>query len=128
MHFILGLIIGIILGLLLGIFLGFLNERYKRDSSAISPKKTKEMIADNEFDFVIDVRTLEEWNQGHLQTAIHIPINELVNELPNKVPDKLATILFYCKRGIRASGAVEIAKKLGYKNTYYLQGGYSDFQ
>jgi rhodanese-related sulfurtransferase len=58
--------------------------------------------------------------QGHLQTAVHIPINELVNELPNKVPDKLATILFYCKRGIRASGAVEIAKKLGYKYEIWI--------
>jgi rhodanese-related sulfurtransferase len=128
MHFVTGLILGIILGIFLGIFLGILSQRYKRDSAAISPKKAKEMIADNEFDYVIDVRTLEEWNQGHLQSAIHIPINELVNELPNTVPNKLATILFYCKRGIRASGAVEIAKKLGYKNAYYLQGGYSDFQ
>lgn len=121
MNFFVGLLIGLLVGLLIYYFIS------KWYSPAISPNKAKEMIKNNEFDFIIDVRSLQEWNEGHLNKAIHIPINELVNQLPNKVNNLLATILFYCKRGIRASGAVEIAKKLGYKNVYYLQGGYIDF-
>jgi rhodanese-related sulfurtransferase len=118
-------LIGVLIGLVLGIVISYVI--YKRVSPSVSPQKAKEMIENNEFDYIIDVRSLNEWNEGHLSNAIHIPINELVNELPKKVENVLATILFYCKKGYRASGAVEIAKKLGYKNVYYLQGGYADF-
>lgn len=120
-----GLLVGIIFGVVLGMLISYVI--YKWVSSSISPQKAKEMMANNEFDYIIDVRSLAEWNEGHLSNAIHIPINELVNELPKKVDNVFATILFYCKKGFRASGAVEIAKKLGYKNVYYLQGGYVDF-
>ena len=117
--------IGVLIGLLMGIVISYII--YKWFSPSVSPQKAKDMITNNEFDYIIDVRSLVEWNEGHLSNAIHIPINELVNELPKKVENVLSTILFYCKKGYRASGAVEIAKKLGYKNVYYLQGGYADF-
>jgi phage shock protein E len=68
---------------------------------------------------LVDVRTLEEWNQGHHPSSIHIPIDRLVFDLENTIPDKTSPILFCCKRGIRSEGAAVIAKNLGYENISY---------
>jgi rhodanese-related sulfurtransferase len=78
------------------------------------------------YDVLIDVRTDEEWLEGHVPNAIHISLEHLVTDLPKLVPNKSSTILFCCKRGIRASGAETIAKRLGYTNVTHLEGKCSD--
>lgn len=78
------------------------------------------------YDYIVDVRTDREWNEGHLVDTIHIPIGELVAELPQQIPDRSARILFVCKKGIRASAVVVIAHKLGYKNVQSMIGNYKE--
>jgi phage shock protein E len=100
----------------------------KNNKVELTAIEVKKAIDNNEFDFIVDVRTRQEWDEGHHPKAIHIPIGEFVTLLPEKIPNKNAKILFYCKKGIRASGTVEIAKKLGYKNIKYLDGRFIDLQ
>lgn len=105
----------------------FLFLKYKKQNKIeLSPEETKRIIENREFDYLVDVRTLQEWNEGHHPLAIHIPIGDFVTLLPEKIPNKNARIIFYCKKGYRASGTVEIAKKLGYKNIKYVDGRYID--
>jgi rhodanese-related sulfurtransferase len=78
------------------------------------------------YDFLVDVRSEQEWLEGHVPNSIHIPIDRLVNELPVKIPNKNASLLLCCRRGIRASGAATIATKLGYTHVNYLEGKCTD--
>lgn len=92
----------------------------------ISSKEARQNLQMGKYDYIVDVRTREEWNEGHLSNVINIPIGELVSELPKRIPDKNARILFVCKKGIRASGVVVIAHKLGYTNVQAMIGNYRE--
>lgn len=111
--------------LIIGLFI-YLNQK-----EGLYPKEANRMIAKGDFDYIIDVRTDDEWLQGHYipkrddLILLHIGMEKLVSELPIKVP-KNARILFQCKKGIRSKAAASIAKSLGYKNIKYLIGDYTD--
>lgn len=94
-------------------------------SSEISPAVARKNVTNGVYDYIIDVRTDEEWNTHHLPT-LHIPIGTLVTELPKRITNKDSSILFICKRGVRSSGAVQIAKKLGYNNSHAMIGNYNE--
>lgn len=94
----------------------------------LSPKQFLEKIKYNNFDFLLDVRTPQEWEMGHHQKAILTPIGSFVSDLPKIVLNKNAKILIYCKRGIRAEASAKIANRLGYNNVWWLDGTYDDLQ
>ena len=71
----------------------------------------------------IDVRTVEEWNMGHLKGAVHIPYEKIGKEIAKVTTDKNADIRVYCKVGGRAGIAKATLEKMGYKNVRNA-GGY----
>ena len=68
---------------------------------------------------IIDVRTLEEYNTGHIKDSINIPVDNIstVNY------DKDTVIIVYCASGMRSANAAETLIDLGYTNVYNLDGG-----
>lgn len=64
----------------------------------------------------IDVRTYMEYEQGHIDKAIHIPYELIANEIHKYAKDKTILIGLYCKSGIRAQIAKKTLKSLGYNN------------
>lgn len=81
-----------------------------------------EMVRANKFDYIIDVRTKEEWDKGHNPKALFLSIDKIVSELPVKVKDKDSRLLFVCRKGIRSSAAAAMAARIGYKNVAYVDG------
>lgn len=69
---------------------------------------------------IIDVRTKEEYDEGHIKDAINIPYDE-IDENTNLDKDK--TIFVYCRSGARSSNAYNTLKNLGY--TVYDLGALS---
>ena len=69
---------------------------------------------------VIDVRTVEEWNTGHLEGAILIPYEEIGDKIGPFVKDKSERIYVYCRSGRRAQIAKETLEKMGYKDVVNL--------
>ena len=65
---------------------------------------------------IIDVRSAEEYNSGHLQGAINIPHNEIAGKISSFVPEKSTNIKLYCRSGRRVKIAMEALQKQGYKN------------
>jgi rhodanese-related sulfurtransferase len=117
----------IYISVLILIFIGVIYYiSFTTPSYEISSKEARQNFKMGKYDYIIDVRTREEWNEGHLPNVINIPIGELVSELPKKIPDKNARILFVCKKGIRASGVVVIAHKLDYNNVQAMIGNYRE--
>ena len=71
----------------------------------------------------IDVRTTEEFKQGHIKDALHIPFEKIGKEILKVTTDKTAKIMVYCKVGGRAGIAKKTLDSMGYKNVTNA-GGY----
>ena len=83
------------------------------------------------FDFILDVRTKDEYDKGHVKKSIQIDYKDILengkDELKNHNIDKTKTLLVYCKSGKRASNAVNhMIEKLNYnpKNIYLTHESY----
>lgn len=72
---------------------------------------------------LIDVRTKQEFLEGHLDGAILIPYYEIGFKIGGIVLDKDKTIILYCKNGGRSVRAYKVLSKLGYSNIYNLKDG-----
>jgi len=82
-----------------------------------------EELAQREEDFcIIDVRSEEEWNRGHIEGARHIELGGLEKEAKNLPQKPLAVI---CQSGSRASIGASLLKKEGFKEVYNVLGGMS---
>ena len=89
----------------------------KAEQSAVQAQKAKGIW--------IDVRSAEEFNDGHLQDSINIPHDQIVERIKAVSPDKDAPINLYCRSGRRAEVALTELKKAGYTNVTN-HGGYED--
>ena len=69
---------------------------------------------------VIDVRTVQEWGNGHLEDAVLIPYDQIGEKIGAVVKDKSQKIYLYCRTGHRAGIAKEALEKLGYKDIINL--------
>ena len=64
----------------------------------------------------IDVREADEWQEGHLPGAVHVPRGFLESRIEGVVPDKAAPIVLYCAAGNRSAFAAKTLAELGYEN------------
>ena len=71
---------------------------------------------------IIDARTQEEYDQGHIPGAILIPEYEIADRAEKELPDKDQLILVYCRSGRRSKIAAEELVKLGYTNVKEFGG------
>ena len=76
---------------------------------------------------IIDVRSPQEYKEGHIDGAIIIPEYEIKRKIENKVQDKNQNIVVYCSSGSRSKKAQKILKKLGYENVYNLYNGFFNY-
>lgn len=75
----------------------------------------------------LDVRTPEEFAEGHINTALNLPYDEIEAKASTLLPDKAATIHVYCRSGRRSAIAVQTLKTLGYTNLHD-RGGINSLQ
>ena len=73
----------------------------------------------------IDVRTPEEFKEGHLKDAVNIPVDQIGARIGSVSPDKSAPVNLYCRSGRRSEAALQELKKMGYTNVTN-HGGYQD--
>ena len=73
----------------------------------------------------IDVRTPEEFKEGHLKDAVNIPVDQIGARIGSVSPDKSASVNLYCRSGRRSEAALQELKKMGYTNVTN-HGGYQD--
>ncbi len=76
---------------------------------------------------VLDVRSDEEWAEGHLAGVQHLPLDLIRERITSLVPDKQTPLGVYCASGARSSHAARLLKQLGYENVEDL-GGYNEAQ
>ena len=75
---------------------------------------------------VIDVRTLDEWNSGHLDGAMHIDISSADFAAQLDELDHAANYVVYCRSGNRAGQAIDYMKGAGFTGELMNAGAVSD--
>lgn len=73
--------------------------------------------------YLIDVRSSQEFEEGHLDGAINISVYNIENEVEKIIKNKEEVIIVYCSSGTRSKNAKNILEKLGYTNVYNLKNG-----
>lgn len=96
----------------------------KKEEAAVLQKVTCSEMLDlvDEDAILIDVRTLAEFNSGHLDDAINLPVENIANLIEEKVADKETKIVVYCRSGNRSATAGQTLIDMGYKNVYDMGG------
>lgn len=69
---------------------------------------------------LLDVRSPEEYAEGHPTGAINLPVDQLLTLITEKYPDRDTVILTYCTRAKRSLQAYRLLRYLGYENVYWL--------
>lgn len=119
--------------LLIGLFSGCSskNAKINKEGSTSSEKTSFNNITSEEANkrlgsekgiILLDVRTKEEYDTGHIKGSMLIPVDNLKAEADNKLKDKNSPIFVYCRSGNRSVTAAKILTNLGYTNVYNLGG------
>jgi molybdopterin/thiamine biosynthesis adenylyltransferase/rhodanese-related sulfurtransferase len=77
---------------------------------------------------VLDVREPDEYQQGALPGALHIPRGHLESQIEARVPDHDAHIVVYCAGGTRSAFAADTLAELGYTDVLSMAGGFNKWK
>lgn len=88
---------------------------------SVTCSEKDEILKGNSNAMLIDVRTEEEYNKGHIERAINIPYDKVVESLSvYGIINFDVPLIVYCKSGGRSSKAAEALVNAGYNNVYNL--------
>lgn len=88
----------------------------------IDQEEAARMMEQDDGHVVVDVRTLEEYDEKHIPGAICIPNETIGTEQPALLPDLNQIILVYCRSGNRSKQAAEKLGNMGYLHVYEFGG------
>lgn len=77
---------------------------------------------------VIDVRESNEYAQGHILNALHIPVGSIHDQLGKLEKYRERTLILSCQSGHRSAHACRILKKNGFEHIYNMRGGMAAWQ
>lgn len=98
-----------------------LFSRNKAESKTLISPNTYTQDFESRDHILLDVRTVAEFNEGHIEGATNIPVEELDRYLDRLPKDK--TIVVYCRSGNRSATAATLLKNEGFSSVYDIDGG-----
>jgi len=114
---------------LIVVFISISTAKHTLQSGAlISPQEVKHAIDAQEKITIVDVRTPEEYKQGHVKNSILLPLDTIGTKAPEALPDKNQTVYVYCQTGHRSAQAVSALQQMGYTHVYSMEGGLTAWQ
>ncbi len=102
-----------------------LLSQVKAEIDEIDAVQARERLDDALF---LDVREQDEWDEGHVPGAIHVPRGNLESRIEGLVADRDRPIVVYCAGGARSAFAAKTLGELGYTDVVSLTGGYTDWK
>lgn len=94
----------------------------------ISIHALKNILSKYDDHALIDVRTVEEWDEGHIEGAFHVPIHDILEDGLEEYAEKDAHISIICRSGYRSNIAASFLKSKGYRHIYSVIGGMLTWQ
>src|ERR687892_643668 len=77
---------------------------------------------------VLDVREPDEYEQGAIPGAVHIPRGTLESSVENRVTDKSAPVIVHCASGVRSAFAAKTLTDIGYEDVVSMTGGFNKWK
>ncbi len=93
----------------------------KKEVSEVSPADAEAQVGSSTF---LDVRELDEYEQGMIPGSIFIPRGHLEAQVESKIADKDTPVVVYCAGGVRSAFAAKTLHELGYTNVTSMAGGF----
>ncbi len=72
---------------------------------------------------LVDVREQNEWDESHLESAVHVPQAEVVERIDELHPDRSQRLLLHCRTDNRSARVADDLRELGYEDVGVIQGG-----
>jgi len=94
----------------------------KRQIREVEPAEVEPRAADT---VMLDVREAEEYAQGAIAGAVHVPRGSLELEVEGRIPDKSKPVVVYCAGGVRSAFAAKTLAELGYSDVASMAGGFN---
>ena len=104
-----------------------LLSQIKTEIDEVDPVRARELIESGD-PLIVDVREQDEWDEGHVPGAIHIPRGHLESRIEAAATDRSQPILLYCSGGNRSAFAAKTLQELGYDEPVSLAGGFTDWK
>ena len=98
------------------------NNRKEVGYQKMKPAEAKEILESNKKAVLLDVRTPEEYREGHIKGSKLIPLDVLAQKVEGAIKDKDTTVIIYCRSGNRSRTAANSLLRMGYKNVHDLGG------
>ena len=92
------------------------------------PDAVREALESGEDVTVLDVREPEEWEEGHIKGAKHLPRGLLELKAADELPNTEARIITHCASGGRGTLAARTLGEMGYTNIANMEGGITAWQ
>jgi molybdopterin/thiamine biosynthesis adenylyltransferase/rhodanese-related sulfurtransferase len=100
----------------------------KAEIEEIDAQTARELFDTAQPPFVVDVRRHDEWDEGHIPGAVHIPRGSLESRIEKAEPDRGRPIVVYCSVGERSAFAARTLAEFGYEDVSSLAGGFTDWK
>jgi molybdopterin/thiamine biosynthesis adenylyltransferase/rhodanese-related sulfurtransferase len=94
----------------------------------IDAGRARELYDSGDAPVFLDVRERDEWDEGHIPGAVHIPRGWLESRIEQAVPDRGRPIVAYCASGSRSTFAAKTLEELGYADVVNMAGGINDWK
>jgi molybdopterin/thiamine biosynthesis adenylyltransferase/rhodanese-related sulfurtransferase len=104
-----------------------LLQQTKAEIDEVDAARARELI-ESEEPVLVDVREQDEWDEGHIPGAVHIPRGRLESRIERAAPDSSRRVIVYCSGGSRSAFAAKTLGELGYTDVVSLAGGFTDWK
>jgi sulfur-carrier protein adenylyltransferase/sulfurtransferase len=105
-----------------------LLQQAKAEIEEIDAARAHSLVADGEAPALVDVRERDEWDEGHIPGAVHIPRGYLESRIEQAALDRARPLIVYCASGSRSAFAARTLQELGYEQVSSLAGGFTDWK
>ncbi len=102
--------------------------RVRAEIDEISAAEARDRLGAGSRALFLDVRDPDEWAEGHIPGATHLPRTYFESRVESVVPDRQREIVVYCAAGSRSAFATKTLLELGYRNVVNLAGGYAEWK
>jgi sulfur-carrier protein adenylyltransferase/sulfurtransferase len=105
-----------------------LLQQVKSEIEEVDAAATHERLASADAPLLVDVRERDEWGEGHIPGAVHVPRGHLEARIEQVVPGRSRPLVLYCAGGSRSAFAAKTLEELGYESVASLAGGFTDWK
>jgi len=105
-----------------------LLQQVKSEIEEVDAPLAHDLLESADPPLLVDIRERDEWTEGHIPGAVHVPRGHLESRIEQVVSDRSRALVLYCAGGSRSAFAAKTLEELGYENVASLAGGFTDWK